>query len=256
MYTISLNFGVMNTFDVENQMDVINSLLGAWRMNGQILGKQFPTAKNETGYIVFVNTPESDSISDKYQNKYVKKYEDKLESVGLSKPDISVVGNEPDSLESCICSKSEFYILFTTYVTLATPLRCGHCFNIVPLYKIPTTDNDEYYNIICWQSDYNSCDSLQMNCSVGERFANSQMSNLDSSLTRMGLEVCESIASKTNIPVYYYLYKGCGKSHRNENSRKCPKCSGEWFLNESLHGVFDFKCNECKLLSNIAWDVR
>jgi len=256
MYTISLNFKVTDTFEIESQMDVVNSLLGAWRMNGQILGDQFPTAKTELGYFVYVNTLECDSISDKNRNKYVKKYTDALTEVGLSKPEAVVVGKEPECQDSCTCLSTEFYILYTTYVTLETPLRCGHCFNPVPLYKIPKTYDDEYYNIICWQSDYQSCDSLQMNCTVGERFANNQMGTLESPLCRLGFEVGESISSKTGKPVYYYLYKGAGKNYEAEASRKCPKCSGAWAQSEPLHGIFDFMCGECKLLSNIAWNVQ
>ncbi len=56
--------------------------------------------------------------------------------------------------------------------------------------------------------------------------------------------------------VYYYLYKYNGKSRTIEESRKCPNCKGGWFLNEPLHGIFDFKCDKCHLVSNVAWDVR
>ncbi|WP_444936545.1 DUF2310 family Zn-ribbon-containing protein [Microbulbifer sp. JMSA004] len=256
MYTISLNFKVTDTFETESQMDIVNSLLGAWRMNGQILGDQFPTAKTELGYLVYVNTPECDSISAENQNKYVKKYTDALTDVGLSKPEVVIVGKEPECKDACTCLSTDFYILYTTYVTLETPLRCGHCFSPVPLYQIPKTYDDEYYNIIRWQSDYQSCDSLQMNCTVGERFASNQMGRLESPLSRMGLEVSESISSKTGKPVYYYLYKGAGKSYKIEASRKCPKCNGAWAQSEPLHEIFDFMCGECKLLSNIAWNVQ
>lgn len=256
MYTISLYFKAAGSFDTESQMEVIDLLLGAWRMNGQILGDQFPTARIELGYRVYVTTLECDSISIDNQNKYVEKYTEALADVGLSKPEVTIVGDEPQSRGACTCLTTDFYILYTTYVTLETPVRCGHCFNPVPLYRTPKTYDDEYYDIVCWQSDYQSCDSLQMNCTIGERFAINQMSKLESPLTRIGLEICESILSRTGIPVYYYLYAWNGKNYEIEASRKCPKCRGAWVQTEPLHEIFDFKCDECKLLSNIAWNVR
>ncbi|PHS02860.1 MAG: hypothetical protein COA78_20175 [Blastopirellula sp.] len=256
MYTISLNFIATSKLNVEGQIDAVNSLLGAWRMNGQVLNNHFPTAKTEAGYSVYVNVPESDSISDEFQNKYVKKFTDELLSNGLSKPEVIILGKEPECADSCSCVDSEFYILFTTYVMLESPLRCGKCFGTVPLYRIPKSYEEEYYNIICWQSDYKSCDSLQMNCTVGERFATNQMSSIETPLSSKGLEVCEFISSKTDMPVYYYLYKGPGKSYKNEAMRKCPKCNGAWLQSEPLHEIFDFMCSKCKLLSNIAWSMR
>ena len=169
---------------------------------------------------------------------------------------ISVLGEEPESMPLCGCKVVSNFILFTTYLSLESSLKCATCFGVIPLYKIPKTSYDEHYKIICWQSDYQSCDSLQMNCVVGERFAINQLSKYDSQLTKQGLAVCQSIEEVTNKKVYYYLYKGSTKSYKSELLRKCPSCQGDWRLNEPWHSIFDFKCDHCNLLSNIAWDVR
>ena len=139
---------------------------------------------------------------------------------------------------------------------MESPLKCADCFGIEPLYKIPKTADEEYHNIISWQSNYQSCDSLQMNCTVGEKFGTSQLSKYNSQLTQQGLKVCQSIEKVTGKKVYYYLYKYTAKSHKTELARKCPNCKGDWHLPEPLHNKFDFKCDKCNLLSNIAWDVR
>lgn len=39
-----------------------------------------------------------------------------------------------------------------------------------------------------------------------------------------------------------------------ERARRCPGRGGEWSLPKTLH-IFDFKCDRCQLLSNIACDV-
>ncbi|MFA0698754.1 DUF2310 family Zn-ribbon-containing protein, partial [Vibrio sp. 10N.222.49.C9] len=56
------------------------------------------------------------------------------------------------------------------------------------------------------------------------------------------------------VPTYYYLYQVGGESLKQEQQRKCPKCGGEWLLDEPLHDMFHFKCDSCRLLSNISWD--
>lgn len=256
MHTTSLNFKIIHHADVELQMDAIYSLLGAWRMNGQVLGDQFPTARTESGYRLYVNTPEADSLSNLNLNSHVRKYTEALLDAGLSTPEISPVGTEPQCVGVCSCVKPEFYILYTTHLALESPLRCGGCFKSIPLYRLQKADEDNYQDIIDWQADYQSCDDLQMGCRVGERFANSQMSNFDSPLSRMGLDVCDSISGKTDTPTYYYLYRWVAKSYENEVSRKCPKCEGAWRRQQPLHDTFDFVCDKCKLVSNIAWSVR
>ena len=95
-----------------------------------------------------------------------------------------------------------------------------------------------------------------MNCQVGERFATNQISALNSALTKEGLEICHSISELTQKDVYYYLSKDKSRSLQSEKSRVCPSCQQQWLLAKEIHGLFDFKCSRCRLLSNIAWDVR
>ncbi len=255
MHTVKIVFEYEQHGNFESTTESVNVLLGVWRMNGQILGEQFPIARTENGLEVYVNAPDADSFSEKYNNQYVNKYLTELKEKGVV-PKIAVLGKEPDSATLCACEEIKSFILFTTYVSLESPLKCANCFGVVPLYKIPATYADEYYNIICWQSDFQSCDSLQMQCAVGERFATNQISKPDSQLTKFGFKVCRSIEKVTNKKVFYYLYKGSAKSYQSELLRKCPNCNGDWHLKKSLHGIFDFKCKKCQLLSNIAWEWR
>ena len=39
-----------------------------------------------------------------------------------------------------------------------------------------------------------------------------------------------------------------------EKERKCPQCGGEWLLDAPIHDIFYFKCDDCRLVSNISWD--
>jgi predicted nucleic acid-binding Zn ribbon protein len=256
MHTATLNFSIHKKGNRERQVDGIYSLLGALRMNGQILGTQHPIAMSPVGYTSYVNTPEKSSLANKNSNNYVKLALELITDIGLFQPIITIIGKEPECSKLCSCTNSSSYFLYTTYITLESPIKCGTCFGVVPLYKIPKQYEEEYYNIICWQSDYQSCDSLQMNSTVGERFATNQLSNISSKLTTSGLEVCESIRKASKKDVYYYLYKGSGRNHTSELSRLCPNCNGSWFLEKSIHNIFNFMCKKCHLLSNIAWNCQ
>lgn len=241
MHTIKISFQPIKEENFESINDSVNYLLGTWRMNGQILGNQFLIAKTENGLEVYVNAPDLDSLSEEFNSEYASKYLSEI-----SKPHvvmkITVLGEEPEGAMLCECTKIKSYILFTTYISLESSLKCFKCFGVVPLYKIPKTADGEYHNLINWQSNYQSCDSLQMNCAVGERFGTDQMSKYDSPLTKQGLKVCQSIKKKTGKKAFYYLYKATAKSYKSELLRKCPNCSGEWRLTKTLHGKFDFMC--------------
>lgn len=256
MEIVEARFEINGLNNEKEQLDSINLLLGSYRMNGQLLGREFVIVKNGNAYVTHLKLPAIDALDREYNNKYVREETVKLEDVGLNQPEFKMLGQDPESASLCHCEEIEGYILFTTYVSLETPLRCLRCFGTVPLYRIPKTYHDEYYDVICWEGDYQSCDRLQMNCTVGERFAMNQMSNVASSLSRQGIEICRQISNKTNRDTYYYLYKGKSKSIKQEKKRGCPSCNGAWLLDKPLHGMFDFKCKNCLLLSNISWDVR
>jgi predicted nucleic acid-binding Zn ribbon protein len=126
----------------------------------------------------------------------------------------------------------------------------------MPLYRLPRSTSGEHSALLSWESNYKACDTLQMHCTVGERFGERQLSDPGSSFSRSGLAVCREIEQLTGQPAYYYLYRGDTRRPSAELSRNCPGCDGPWKLKKPLHGKFDFRCDKCRLLSNIAWIVR
>jgi predicted nucleic acid-binding Zn ribbon protein len=226
-------------------------------MTGQVLDNiYFSFIKNQ--YIFMeVLIPDKNSLSKKYANKYTKESYKKLKSVGLSQPKIKILGEEPQGYNKCECKKVKEYILYTTYVQIKPALRCKKRFGYIPLYKLPPIyDNADYYPLITWKSDYQSCDSLQMNCSVGEKLGMKEMTKHNSDLSKDGRDVCKEIAKVTGKKTFYYLYNYEKSSLNKELKRKCPKCNSKWLRKKSLHKLFDFECKKCKLLSNISFDVR
>lgn len=255
MIVAEVSFPFTKTLEIDVVSDLVNRLLAVWRMNGQVCNREWPIALSENVAVATVLIPEPGSLEKGISNNYVKKAISELLDQGGYLPEVKIKGEDIDGDEICSCTTVNSYILYTTYISLESPLRCGNCFRPIPLYKIPPTDGEEFYNLICWQSDYSSCDALQMNCGTLERAATREMSRQDSSLSKQGLEICQAITTATTIPTYYYLYRNGGRSKKQELQRKCPSCGGEWLLNEQFH-FFDFKCDKCRLLSNIAWNVK
>jgi predicted nucleic acid-binding Zn ribbon protein len=254
MYTAAIEININKT-EYENEcLDLLSLLLGSLRKNGQVLGKEYPISKNDNVLTAYISIPAENSLSHKFNNRYVTDVQDKLSCLGSVSS--RTVGKDPESGDPCHCSKRKSLILFTNYLSIESPISCGTCFGSVPLYELPKISGDEYHEIICWESDYQSCDHLQMNCAVGERFALNQLSKVDSALNKIGIDICHALAKKCDIPVYYYLLKWSGKSQKVEERRLCPTCGGKWLLREPYQDLFDFKCDKCHLLSNIAFNLN
>ncbi len=236
-------------------LDAVRLWLGALRNNGQIYGREFPISSLDQALRIYLMLPERGSPDRQYANHYVLSALDQLTSAGGSPPQVIEQGEDPEGSPVCSCPASSAYLLYTTYLRIESPIRCGDCFGPVPLYRIPATSNGEYNDIISWQTNYQACDSLQMNCRVLERSATRELSHLDSALSRDGRDICARIAGSTGVPTYYYLYRYAARSRRQELGRVCPSCGGTWLIEPAWHDLFDFKCDRCHLLSNIAWGV-
>jgi predicted nucleic acid-binding Zn ribbon protein len=257
MYVTRISFSRMNSpaQGEESSTETVDRVLGTWRMNGQVCGREWPFVSEGSGYSITALTPERNSLESVFNSSYVTAALARAEAEGLHMAWQSL-GLDAESSPACSCANPSAYVLFTTYVTLTPPIRCMDCFQSVPLYRMKPMDSGEFYEVICWQSDYQSCDGLQMNCRVLERAATQEMSDLNSSLTEAGRKNCQTLAASSGRPFYYYLYQDSGESHQAELARRCPGCDGEWKLASCLHSHFDFKCDCCNLLSNIAFDLR
>jgi predicted nucleic acid-binding Zn ribbon protein len=175
----------------------------------------------------------------------------------VDRPKVTHLGIDPESRPPCRCRKRPFLILFTTFMNAEPPLRCGACFGPVALYKVPgTNDAGNHQNVVWWQDTYQAMDWLFIGTGPGERFAHDQLSRFDSELSTNGRELARKLEKKVRVPVYYYLSKHFGRSDQAERKRKCPSCGKAWLRKEPLHRIFDFQCHSCRLLSNVAFDVR
>ncbi len=255
MYVAELCFPGAGSHDPNTISHSIHRLLSALHHNGQIGGDSWPIIIRNQDVVVTVAIPDQDSLDSAPANQYVQEAMSELPRVKIEEPRITIIGKQIDSDPSCTCAKASSYVLNTNFLSIESPLRCGACFNPVPLYKIPTPAPKDYYDILSWQSDYQACDRLFIGSSTLERATLRERSQLTSSLSQRGIEISGRIFHATDVPVYYYLYRYYARSKKQEHERKCPSCQREWLLETSWH-FFDFRCDHCRLVSNIAWDVR
>jgi predicted nucleic acid-binding Zn ribbon protein len=257
MFVAEISWQIPSESTPERLDDLSYGLLGCLRKNGQIVNRDFPIARVGDRLKTFVMMLEADALDLKYANKYVLREIEKGIELGFSTPQVQIIGESPDIGEGITCScRSSSYILFTNYLATGSSVRCGDCFAHVPLYHLPKTyDGDEYYDLLCWQTDYQACDRLQMNCKTGERFGIQQMSDVHRSLAKQGREICDKLTHSTGKPTYYALWRyKLRTTVAQERQRRCPSCDGEWLLEDKWH-EFDFKCDRCRLVSEISCTV-
>ncbi len=242
----------------DDRLDQISyDVLGYLYKNGQIVNWDFQIAKADGKLRAFVMILEADALDLKYANRYVKAAINEAISLGMGEPEIMVVGESSNISESNTCNcQSDTYILYTHYLAIGSPVKCGNCLADIPLYHLPKTyDGDEYYDMIMWARDYQACDTLQMHCTTGERFGLRQMSDPHSSLAKQGRKICDRLTELTGKLTYYHLFRYKVRTTLvREKQRKCPDCGGEWLLTNSL-SRFHFKCDCCRLVSNLSCSV-
>ncbi len=240
--------------DADNDyiIDEFDMLMSHYRGSGQTQGRVESQYVKDNKIVCLPYTLEKTSLDPKYDNFYVDKKKKEVEELCNAKLQFKTLGKSHPAYEGpCNCGKSSFYILITNFRSIDSPLNCGDCNDSIPLYRLPKYYDYGYMPILSWESNYQSCDHLQMNCEVGERWALNQMENVNSQLSKQGIAICKKLAEQNNIPVYYYLFNYEKYRDKKENI-KCPLCNNNWDLNEQLHGQYDFKCDRCRLVSVVS----
>ncbi|NRA54971.1 MAG: Zn-ribbon-containing protein [Gammaproteobacteria bacterium] len=234
----------------------ISGVITELKYNGQIIGQEFPTLLKEGAFVTQILCHEEDSLAYSNHNQAVKNAISDLNKAGILQPKITILGQDIHCDTTDPKHQPQWQVLYTSYVQTCSPLRCGDHFSPIPLYRQPPLANGCYKQLINWQQDWQACDQLQMNGRSAEFAALAEISELTSSLTQRGLALRDKISQLSGISTYYYLYRVGGKDEASERSRRCPGCDGDWALPEPLHQVIDFKCDSCKIVSNISWDYN
>ena len=233
----------------------INNLLEALRANGQILGREFAVAFNEGEFRARLLLPEKTSLHPRFNSPWVKQALTLLTEAKLLAPREKFIGQDINSEVSNV-EPASWQVIYTSYVHMCSPVRSGDNLLPIPLYRLPATFNGDHKRIIRWQTEWQACDELQMAAATKAEFAAlEELSSPQSDLFRRGWDIRGRIEYLTQIPTYYYLYRVGGQDLASELARPCPKCgSQEWRLDAPLLDMFHFRCEPCRIVSNLSWD--
>ena len=258
MYLIEAFFSLQSDlFSLEHQSHCVNQIIEQWRYNGQIIGREIPQfvaeQENQTGLAVRVTCPEQTSLLAEFNNSSVDEAIQAAEKCGVFFESFQIVAEDLNS-EITATEPPSWQLLYTTYLQSCSPLQSGDTLQPIPLYKQLKNIPHLAMDLIKWQENWQACDQLQMNGSVLEKESLNEISEVNSTLTKHGRYLAAEIEKESGIPTYYYLYRVGGHSLESEQQRCCPQCGGDWALNTPLFDVIYFKCDQCRLASNVSWN--
>ncbi|WP_298440521.1 Zn-ribbon-containing protein [uncultured Ferrimonas sp.] len=257
MYLFEIRFECYDNTTISAVERAINGLMEAWRHNGQLLGREFPLVQNGAEFNLRAMCPEEESLQPQFGSAWVKRKLTELADAKLLQPRMKLLGRDINSEASAEQLPQQWQVLYTTYVHSCSPLRDGDNMMPVPLYRLPATFNGDHKSVVKWQTEWQACDELQMAGSGAVEFAAlNEITDVNATLFRRGWDLRGRIEYLTKVPTYYYLYRVGGDNLTQERSRPCPRCGNpDWLLDEPLHDMFHFRCEPCRLLSNISWDL-
>ncbi len=267
MVVCQVKFHCQREISLEQAQILITELLDELRYNGQIIGREFALTLNNQAFVCHLVCPEMDSMQEKHFTPDIVEIIEELNDAGIEGPFTEVTGLESQSDFTDTCAEPKGYILYSTFVQSCSPIRCLEHFMPIPLYKLPEMVRKP---LIKWQESHAACDQLQMNEMTDiEAMMVEQLSAPASQLSSQGRDLLDQIEMVSGKPGFQYLYRVGGESLASEQTRFCPSCDKEWRYQIKsstkaakheqslpLFGLFDFKCDDCKLLSNISWDFQ
>lgn len=256
MYLTDVFFTLDAPKNSEQQLPLLNRIIDQWRYNGQIIGREIPlffaSQENKQGFAAQVICPEQQSLLPEYNNIEVEYALTTAEKCGLFFDSFHIVADDFNSDGTYTGKSPVWQVLYTTYLQSCSPLHNGEDLSPIPLYKQLKNIPHLAMDIIKWQENWQACDQLQMNGSVLEKQALTEISDIHGNLFKHGYYLTQEIERYSGIPTYYYLYRVGGENLNAEQNRLCPLCNGKWSKNPP-HFIFHFKCDRCRLVSNLSW---
>ena len=273
MYLIEavFNWQPSATEDLSQASYYVNQIIEQWRYNGQIIGREIPlfmaqsteshpsNTSKEYALVVRCVCPAQQSLLPEFNNISVNNALNHAQEQGIYFDSFQVLAQDLNSDRTYAGDKPEWQLLYTTYLQSCSPLHSGEDNNgeeflPIPLYHYFKDIPHLAMDIIKWQENWQAYDQLQMNATTLETQALNEISDVHSGLFKHGYALCKEIEEHTGIPTYYYLYRVGGESLEQEQQRKCPLCAQNWLLEKTYFNVLHFKCDHCRIVSNLSWN--
>lgn len=255
MYLTELRFRVIVDTSFSAAEQAIRQYIEALIFNGQVIGREFPTAWQQDAFCSRVVTASHDALQPKWHSARLLAAEQQLANAGLGYPHAELLGQ--DILSQQVCTElPENLVLFTSFADTCSPVRCADTLQPVPLYWLKSAAVD-HEALIRWQLQYQALDEIQLQENrVLPLTAENSLQQLHSKLNRQGRQLARQLSKTNQCAVYYALYSGSSNNCAEEAHKPCPGCGGNWRLTKPIADLFDFRCDQCLLYSNIAWDCQ
>lgn len=255
MFAADLSFRVIGDTSYDAAEAAIRRYLEALIFQGQILGREFPTVLQQDHFVSRVLLPAVDALEMQNHSDNGRQALHALQHAGLAYPKAEIAGIDLMSNHTDPCQHADQYILYCRFAQMNSVLYCAEHFAPVPLYRLGTKAGFEA--LIRWQLQYQALDEVQMQQnSVLLKPAERALQTFGSQLNRQGRAFARALTDLIGKPVYYALYRGTSADCAMETQRRCPGCDGDWLLPAPWHHHFDFRCDRCLLVSNIAWQCQ
>jgi predicted nucleic acid-binding Zn ribbon protein len=236
--------------------DKFTNVLVMLNRNGQIRD-EWTAFLDKTFVRANVELHEKTSCAKKFCSEYFFRDNAELEQLSGAKLQYRFLGRIFESGSACCCQSHDFFVLQTSFLQSCSPILCGACGGAVPLYRIPhLPDEKEHWSIQNWVWQYQACDDLNAACDFGEKWGTRQMTEPASGLSKRGREICAEIEEVSGTPTYYYLYNYRYIKTEQDRLRPCPVCGGNWFQGEEKRWFEQFRCDSCRLVSNLTFNSR
>lgn len=243
MYICEIFIKIPDEDALDEICDMLDGFIDSLYRHGHILYRKIPMINNNNNIKLIVECSEKDSLDKKNHKSYVKQKWEKIENIIQNKIYFKFIGNSFIEYTKCYCNQS-FFILDSDL--LISPIRCGYCFEPIPIYLLPETyeDGRGYDNIFFWRKNYVNTFELWFDGTIGEKYHLKQMANIKSSLSKQGLIVCQNIERVTGKPTYYFL------DFQKHKKDTCPSCNKVWKLEKSISDDnISYLCIDCKIVS-------
>lgn len=256
MYLAELSYKVIADTNFSRAEAAIRQFHEALIFNGNIIGREFPTAWQQDSFSSRLVIPAPDALQRPNLSPRALQAEQQLIAAGLAYPQLQVLGMDIMSQHNSD-SVADALVLFTTFSDMCSPLRNLVDLAPLPLYQLKPAAGPDHEALIRWQIQFQALDEIQQQEQrVLHKTAENSLQQLNSKLNQHGRQQARKIAEQNKLPVYYALYSGSSKNRATEADKPCPGCGANWRLAEPLLSIFDFKCDRCFLLSNIAWECQ
>ena len=247
MYYVKMTFTPFEKVEItEENVDELSmplyGLLGNLGQNDQVYKGEL--IHNDGIFTAFFFMPELNTLEERNCNDRV--LQDFSEIKKEYKITTEVLGNDATDYRLCGCEEPSWYFLFTNYIHNMSPIICGDCRGMIPIYKLSHVELPEGCDPGWWQGEHNLIVDLWFRSSF-DRFTYRQQSNPKSELSKSGRAICAAYEKALNKPFYYFLsyWSESGRAR----SKKCPVCRQEWTLKDDI-GFLNYKCDPCRLVGD------